>query len=82
MLAAGITDLAFASAQQYRGLERRGIGVPLPEDSSYAAFILARLVRRIGGGGATRGTRLPARGGDAVVDGSERLTFILNLKPQ
>jgi hypothetical protein len=30
------------SAQQYQGSERCGIGVPLPEGSSYLGFIFAR----------------------------------------
>ncbi len=37
--------------------------VPLPEGSSYLGFIFAR------------GACLPARGGDAIVEGGERLRF-------
>ena len=57
MPAAGIQDFAVAVCRlgaAIPGSERRGIGVPLPEGSSYLGFIFARL---------------PARGGDAVVKG-------------
>ena len=57
MPAAGIQDFAVAVCRlgaAIPGSERRGIGVPLPEGSSYLGFIFARL---------------PARGGDAVVEG-------------
>ena len=38
-------------------------------------YFCARAERRSGGGGVARGARLSARGGDAVVEGGEHLTF-------
>ena len=39
-------------------------------------YFCARPERRPGGGGITRGARLPARGGDAVVEGGDCLRLL------
>jgi hypothetical protein len=56
------------------GFGQAGIGVPLPESSGYLEiYFCVRPERRPDGSGLTRRARLPARGGDAIVEGDECL---------